>query len=346
MSQNLTATLSISKTDLLNGIDKALTDYKVAALTKKGEQALYNYVSASSEIELEYRPTVLSPKKFFFPQDEVLVEYTAEGKVTPKIAAEPLLLFGIRPCDLHGIQILDEAFADSNGDPNYLAKREQAIIIGMDCNKICDEHAFCYKVKANEINDKAAFDMVLYELNNDIYAIHVANDKGKQFVAKYFATKDLDQSQLTNYKQQKQANFGEHKSFKDLEKLPEVFEQNKQHQAWQEEGDRCLSCGSCIMVCPSCYCFDVADELALSLKQGERLRRWDACMLSSFAEVAGGENFRGKAVDRLHHRISRKFDYLMRKHGQPVCTGCGRCVRACLAKISPKTIVEKINGEK
>jgi ferredoxin len=89
----------------------------------------------------------------------------------------------------------------------------------------------------------------------------------------------------------------------------------------------------------------VADELALNLQGGERIRRWDACMLSSFAVVAGGENFREEAEERLKHRIYRKFDYLMGKHGQSVCVGCGRCVRACLADISPKTIVEKITGE-
>ena len=99
------------------------------------------------------------------------------------------------------------------------------------------------------------------------------------------------------------------------------------------------------MVCPTCYCFDVADELALNLKKGERIRRWDACMLSDFAVVAGGENFRPKAKERLKHRIMRKFNYLMKKHGEAVCVGCGRCVRACLADISPKKITETLTGE-
>ena len=89
----------------------------------------------------------------------------------------------------------------------------------------------------------------------------------------------------------------------------------------------------------------IADELALNLHKGERLRRWDACMLSSFAVVAGGESFRKSQHDRLKHRINRKFNYLMAKHGQAVCVGCGRCVRACLVDISPKTIVEKITND-
>jgi len=99
-------------------------------------------------------------------------------------------------------------------------------------------------------------------------------------------------------------------------------------------------------VCPTCYCFDVSDELDLNLQGGKRTRKWDACMLSDFAVVAGGENFRHSATERLQHRINRKFNYLMRKHERSVCVGCGRCVRACLADINPQTIAETIADEK
>ncbi len=333
--------LQAAKDEMLAGLDRASSEYQIAGVTRKEEKVLFDVVESSKELELEYCPTVLSPKKFFFPQEEVFLEYTADGQISAKIEAKPLILFGIHPCEANAVKILDEAFAESHGDPNYLAKRESTIIICIDCQDVCDEDSFCYKVKAQHAY--AGFDLKLYDLGDD-YAITVNTEKGKLFVEKFLTPQDADRDAVENYKLSKIKNFGKRSPFRGLEKLPEVFEASKDHTVWKEEGSRCLSCGSCIMVCPTCYCFDVADELALNLQRGERIRRWDACMLSSFAMVAGGESFRENAEDRLKHRIYRKFDYLMVKHGQAVCVGCGRCVRACLAEISPKKIVQTLTG--
>lgn len=337
--------LIISKENLLGGLQKALSDYQVAALTHRGERVLYDYITDSSEIELAYAPTVLPPKKFVYPQNEVILEYTGDGKVKAKIDAKPLVLFGITPCDLNGMKILNEAFADGHGDPNYLAKLAKTIVIGKDCKKICDKDAFCFKVNSHEA--RGGFDVMLYELGNT-YAISIATDKGKEFVKNYFATERAKGDEINVFRKEKAAVFGKEKQyqFKDLEKFPETFEANLSHPIWDQEGARCLSCGSCIMVCPTCYCFDVVDAPATATKPGTRTRTWDACMVDSFAVVAGGENFRNTPKARLQHRINRKFNYLMKKHGQAVCVGCGRCVRACLASISPKVIAEAINDEK
>ena len=342
MNKKTFETLVVTKANLLKGLDKALHDYQVASLTKRGERVLYDYVANSSEIELEYRPTVLSPKKFFFPQDEVILEYDAHGKILPKIEAKPTVLFGIRPCDLNGLKVITECFADDNGDPNYLAKRENAVVIGIDCKKVCDKDAFCFKVGAQ--NACGGFDVMLYE-HGSSYAVEISNEKGQKFIKKYFSCDDAKGDEIENFCKEKTKSFDKEKPFKNLNKFPELFEKGKHHPVWEQEGKRCLSCGSCIMVCPTCYCFDVKDEMELNMQKGARIRKWDACMLKDFSVIGSGENFRPRATERLHHRIDRKFNFLMKKHGQSVCVGCGRCVRACLAKISPKTIAENINGE-
>ncbi len=334
----------ITKKDLQKAIDNFLNDYRVAALTEKNGKTLFDFIESSVEIAEEYKPTVLSPKKFFFPQEEVLVEYTMDGKVAAKIESYPMVLFGLRPCDINANNIMDEAFAESHGDANYLAKREQSIIIGMDCIELCDEDSFCNRVDSHKA--LSGFDIMLYEFG-DKYIFECGNDKGVDFAARYLGSESADKSLYDEFQSAKNDNFAKHEGpFKDLDYLPGVFEHTKDHAIWDEEAKRCLSCGSCIMVCPTCYCFDVADELSLNLKEGQRLRRWDACMLGNFAKVAGGESFRKDVSNRVRHRINRKFNFLMRKHGRPVCVGCGRCVRACLADISPKEIVEVITGEK
>ena len=342
MSEN--KLLKIAKQEVLAALDKAVKDFKVVALTTKEDRTLYDYINKSDEVELFYKPTVLPLKKFFFPQEEVLLEYTADGKVSAPVVSQPTVIFGVRPCDLNALHLMDEAFAEGHGDPNYLAKREKSVVIGMDCTKVCDENAFCYSVDAN--NARGGFDIMLSPVA-DSYVATVATEKGADFAAKYFAaTTDASESDLESFKNAKKEGFAGFEAFKKLADFPEIFKANRDNPIWEEEGKKCLSCASCIMVCPTCYCFDVVDELDLNLKSGKRTRHWDACMARDFAAVAGNENFRESATARLHHRINRKFNYLMRKHGQSACVGCGRCVRACLAKINPKEIAEKITGEK
>lgn len=335
--------LKIPKEEIKNGLHRVLKDYTVAALTKKGEKILYDYIDQEDQIIMDYTPTVLSPKKFFFPQDEVILEYNEEGKISPRNEIKPTVLFGIRPCDINGTKIMDEVFAESNGDPNYLAKREKAVVIGVDCLKPCDEDAFCYLVNAHYA--PLGCDLMLHELGND-YLVSIVTEKGEEFTEKYLAVEEADQELFKEFQKMKDKGFENLKPMKNLGNLADIFEANKNHPIWQEEGEKCLSCGSCVMVCPTCYCFDVADEIDLSLKKGKWVRRWDACMLNSFAEVAGGENFRGEVENRLRHRINRKFNFLMRKHSQPVCVGCGRCGRACLVDISPGKIAKALAGER
>jgi len=333
-----------TKQEMLESLDRCMSTYRVAALTNKDGRPMYDFVTSSKQVILEYRPTVLPPKKFFFPPTETILEYSKDGKMKTVIEAEPLVLFGVRPCDINGIKILTEAFADVNGDPNYLSRRENAIVIGIECAKKCDnDDAFCTKVNAHKVT--TGHDILLADLGDD-YLIKEATDKGTAFINEFLKVNKVDAKEFDDFIKRKEAAFAQEDSaFKDLERLPEIFSKSNEHPIWNQEGERCLSCGSCVMVCPTCYCFDVKDQWDLNLKDGKRVRQWDGCMLCDFAVVAAGENFRNTKEARLKHRMNRKFNYLMKKHGQAVCVGCGRCVRACLVDISPKTVVEALNGE-
>jgi len=331
----------ITKDELLESLNRAMARYKLVALKCDQEKVLYDVVSNTEDIVWEYQPTVLPPKKFFFPPDETILEYTDSGEVCSKMEAEPLLLFGIRPCDINAVKILHEAFAEIHGDPNYLEKEQKTVIIGMDCKSICDEKAFCYHTQSQDA--LAGCDLMLYDLGES-YLLRPVTEKGGAFVTDYFETEQGSKAAFKKYRKDKESTFAAvGKPFKNLDQFPAIFERNNDHFIWKEEGARCLSCASCVMVCPTCYCFDVLDEWELNLKKGTRVRQWDACMRSDFTLVAGDETFRDKKEDRLRHRINRKFNFLMKKHGQSACVGCGRCERACLADISPKSIAKVLS---
>ena len=133
--------------------------------------------------------------------------------------------------------------------------------------------------------------------------------------------------------------------FRSLSKIPQLFERSLKSTIWDSIGDRCLSCGNCTNVCPTCYCFDVVDELNLDLKTGKRIRVWDSCQNERFAKVAGGESFRETRTRRKKHRFYRKFSYPVERFNKFFCTGCGRCTRTCMAKISLKETLEQIVKE-
>ena len=128
--------------------------------------------------------------------------------------------------------------------------------------------------------------------------------------------------------------------------LPKIVASKYQSPVWEKHVTRCFSCGTCNLVCPTCYCFDVADDLNLDAVSGNRTRTWDACMLPQFAVVTGGHNFRPEPASRQRHRINRKFEYLPEKykHGA-VCVGCGRCGRQCTSHIDIYDIVSDLITE-
>ncbi len=144
---------------------------------------------------------------------------------------------------------------------------------------------------------------------------------------------------LLKLREDKLKNFKVHLNA-DYKELNKIFGTSYSSKVWQDVGKRCVSCGNCTAVCPTCYCFDIYDEVKLDMSGGERRRVWDSCQLDEFAMVAGGENFRKERSSRQRHRYYRKFDYPVKKYSKFFCVGCGRCTRTCMADIS---LIETVN---
>jgi sulfhydrogenase subunit beta (sulfur reductase) len=131
----------------------------------------------------------------------------------------------------------------------------------------------------------------------------------------------------------------------ELSGLAEILEMEYESRVWEELGERCLSCGACSHVCPTCYCFDVQDESELGSRAGSRVRVWDSCLFRTHALVAGGENFRASRGSRVKFRYYHKQRGFVAEYGRPSCVGCGRCATACPAGIDIVGVIRQLRGQ-
>ena len=322
-------------------VNALMADYRVIGPRAKGPTFAFGPINDPAELRLDYNTTILPPKKVLQPPQERLAAFTMleEPHVEPVIEAGPTVLLGVHTCDLHAIRLLDKVFSQDYPDAHYLERRRQTIIVSLECLEPCDEHSFCKSM--GTLTADEGYDLHLTDLGL-AYAVDVATEAGEDLLSRYGTAREATEADIRRLNEvlsAKWPRFTYRLDF-DAAELPALLSTAYNHPIWDELGERCLSCGSCTNVCPTCYCFNVFDEVNMALTEGERRRCWDSCQLDEFARVAGGENFRQDRAARQRHRFMRKGKYLYEKFGMLGCVGCGRCIRTCVAHIS---IVEGFN---
>ena len=337
----------LKKEDFGGFISRLSRMHKVAAPVSKGHNNFaFEEVTSAEKISLKYIPTILPPKKYFMPQQETLLEYNI-GKgldARPVVEYEKIVLFGLHTCDLAGIQCLNMVFSERPRDYNYLMRKRKISIIGLECNEYCDEHASCGLVNSNV--PSGGYDLFFTDLG-DYFIAHINTQIGDEIVeeTKFFEGADKSHlMELETLREKKRTIFKNEVAI-EQRNIPKLFDSSFESSVWKELEERCLACGNCTAVCPTCYCFDIVDEMDLGLKSGRRFRRWDSCQLEPFAKVAGGENFRKSRAARQRHRYYRKFRYPVNKFSRFFCTGCGRCSRTCMAGIKLKETLNALIRE-
>lgn len=329
-----------------NFISKLSKMQKLVGPVSKGyNNFAFEEVSSDSEISLKYIPTVLPLKKYFMPQRENLLEFKfgKGANVEAVVEYEPMTIFGAHTCDLAGIQCLNMVFSERPKDYNYLTRKNKITLIGLECNDYCDEYASCHLVNASF--PSGGYDLFFTDLG-DYFIVHINTQTGDEIIdgMDFFKKADVSHmNDLDRLRDHKRKVFNNEVPI-ESKYITELFDRSFSARVWKDLNERCLACGNCTNVCPSCYCFDIRDELDLSMKKGVRYRVWDSCQLEPFAKVAGGINFRKERSARQRHRYYRKFRYSVERFSRFFCTGCGRCTRTCMASISLKeTLNELIN---
>ncbi|HLD58285.1 MAG TPA: 4Fe-4S dicluster domain-containing protein [archaeon] len=275
--------------------------------------------------------TWFSPKKFFLPnrEREFLFEKKASSlEIHETIKHSQKVIFGMRSCDLHALNVLDKLFLDFYGyDLLYRNKRHTTLTIGIDCKKE-SENCFCESMQTDKPD---FFDLFFWE-KKDGYFIEIGSERWEELYCKKF----FEETRETKNKSAEKC-----KTRLNTKELEKIFEKNFEHKIWESESERCLSCSACTQVCPTCYCFTIKDFFLLDGKNSERYREWDSCQLQQFTKVHGGI-FRQSRKSRLRQFVMHKLSYYKQEHNLHLCVGCGRCISVCPVQISLVQIAKEI----
>jgi sulfhydrogenase subunit beta (sulfur reductase) len=313
----------------LDGISNART---LIAPSQVEGVLLYRPVANSSEITWYGKtpspahPTrpVLSIKEIYFPPTERLFTITKTGQEIRLEETFPdweTVVFGVRPCDAHGVKLLDSIFLDTNPiDSFYSRRRENTTLIGVAC-QVPGSTCFCTSVGGAPDNARDV-DLMLYATDVG-YLAEAVTEKGRFLVPGGEWKETTTSHQLTLF----------HKDFPlpKKSKWPDHFNDSY----WMQISERCISCRACAFVCPTCRCFAVRDEI-VQPGEFERIRCWDACAGENYRRLAGGHKPRAEKSERFRNRVYCKFYYSSEQYGlggTSACTGCGRCIDVCPAGV-------------
>ncbi|MBW2220184.1 MAG: 4Fe-4S dicluster domain-containing protein [Deltaproteobacteria bacterium] len=313
--------------------------FRVIAPKKGAETILFGEISSYEEYDKDCLKPERSIKEMFFPHTEKLFKYRHMGKGKVKLKesenfAPKTVLFGVRPCDAASLPIMDKIFSWDYQDNYYLKRREETCLISISCEK-CDEFCLCTTLGLSPTSEDGS-DILLLKRDEESFYAQVITQKGEEIcsqAAEFFED--------TNDKAPEGFRGPEIKA--DLEQIKPWLDSHFENEMWDELGLRCLGCGSCTYVCPTCHCFDIIDEGGL--KSGASIKNWDSCGFGLFTLHASGHNPRSTQHRRYRQRIMHKFKYYIDKFEYTSCVGCGRCVKSCPVDINLGDILETINSK-
>ncbi len=334
----------ISRENFAKLLKSLKKDFRVFAPVKKADQRFYQeYAGLSDDIVVgEVRP--FEPLKAFFSRAR---ETVAEGFKTdvPHADAKPFAIVGVKACDLKGFKVQDHVFMDHDyKDPFYAKMREENLIISADCTCGIDT-CFCLAVGIRP-QPEENFDINLSDVD-DGFLVEIGSKKGQKLIdenASLFQSAN-DAFIIRRDKMREKVAREVEKNIKENDVPDEklfsgIVERNFESDIWKDEAGACVECAACTLICPTCHCFLLYDQ-----KDGERMERlriWDSCMIKDYARVAGGANPRSRLWMRLRNRFEKKFSFFPEVADVYACTGCGRCISACPAKIDIRKVLKRL----
>jgi len=341
----------IKKTELADFVDRLMEKHRVYAPVRQQDMTDFQEISTADQVDLSFANTTLSPKSIILPQSEVMFEFnldrtSEQAGILHEIETDhfPRIIFGIRPCDAKAFHLLDLNFnTPSQRDPWWVRRRQITTLVGLGCNTPCPT-CFCTSVGSGPFATEG-LDLLLID-GDDELVIQVITEKGQGLLNDLGVEAEASGAKKEVVSALQESSLQSIKSVVPTEGL-------KQHEAnalfnadfWEEVQFPCINCGVCTFVCPTCWCFDIQDEVLKG--NGLRLRNWDSCMFTLFTLHGSGHNPRSQKLQRVRQRFMHKLKYFPDKYHKGVaCVGCGRCVQQCPVNIDIRQVFLLMNDFK
>jgi len=341
--------LLLNKADLGAFLEALSGEYEVWAPAEVEGVAEFRPFEKGKVLDRKVRPR-LSVKQFFHPQRENMFSYTLDPNdedcnvLKEVLPRSKTLVFGISSCDarsvvLNGLPLVNDP-TNPRKDTYYQARWDKTTLIGWGCDVPCAT-CFCHATGGHPFGEEG-LDVILTDLGQK-FVVKVLTDKGQEAVSLYEMPQagedDLKSAAETAKKARDSMPGGLKIGQPSGQDLMGLFELD----LWEETAARCLNCGICTYLCPTCYCFDILDET--QGQDGVRFRIWDSCMYPLYTLHGTGHNPRAAKSARVRQRFMHKLKYFPDRHGGKLsCVGCGRCVIYCPVNIDIREIAARMKA--
>ena len=291
-------------------------------LKRRADEALFGYAVGPQ-----------SWKHFLFPPRLRLwqarrQQYDFQVEQEPQ-AEQHYAFLGVRACELHAIAIQDRVFLRSDyAKPHYQSRRRNLFMIAVNCGH-AGGTCFCVSMQTGP-KATADFDLALTEIltpERHFFVMQIGSEAGAAMLQDIPCTLASSEERM---QAEEVVERTAHQMGRQMEtdEIKETLYRNLEHPRWQEVASRCLTCGNCTMVCPTCFCTAVEDVTDLTGTTTERWRRWDSCFTMDFSHLTGG-SVRPSASSRYRQWMTHKLASWIDQFGTSGCVGCGRCITWC-----------------